>query len=147
MDVAGMFDVMPFAEHLGIEVTEAENGHAEGRLELEAVHSSNPDTLVAHGGVAYALADTVAGAAVISESGGISPTIDMRIDYLAPATGGELHAEADVARSGNSVATADVTVTDGEGRDVAQARGVFKTGGGDGTTAWDQGAERSDTSD
>ncbi|WP_255150978.1 PaaI family thioesterase [Halorarius halobius] len=136
MGVEWLFEHMPFAEHLGIEVTAAEDGHAEGRLPLRTEHSSNPERMVAHGGVAYALADTVGGAAVISEVQDVTPTIDMRIDYLAPATGDELHASADVTRLGNSVAAVDVAVTDGDGTDVATARGVYKTGGGEGETAW-----------
>jgi uncharacterized protein (TIGR00369 family) len=136
MGVEWLFEYMPFAEHLGIEVTTADGGHAEGRLELREEHSSNPNKLVAHGGVAYALADTVGGAAVISETEDVTPTIDMRIDYLAPATGGELRATAEVVRLGSSVATVDVSVTDGEGNAIASARGVYKTGGGGGGTAW-----------
>lgn len=136
MGVEWLFEHMPFAEHLGIEVTAAEDGHAEGHLQLDEVHSSNPEHMVAHGGVAYALADTLGGAAVISVVQDVTPTVDMRIDYLAPATGDRLEASADVERIGNSVATVDVVVTDGEGTDVATARGVYKTGGGDGETAW-----------
>ena len=148
MGVEWIFEYMPFAEHLGIEVTAAEGGHAEGRLTLREEHSSNPNTLVAHGGVAYALADTVGGAAVISEAEDVTPTIDMRIDYLAPATGDELLATADVVRLGSSVATVDVSVTSGDGTAIASARGVYKTGGGDGQTAWtDESAPGPETRD
>lgn len=137
MNLSKAFSQMPFNDHLGIELVEAEDGRAVGRLELAAEHSSNPETMIAHGGVTYALADTVGGAAVISANRKVTPTIDMRIDYLAPATGGELRAEAEVIRNGNSVATVTVDITDGEGRQIAAARGTFKTGGGDGETAWD----------
>ena len=50
---------MPFNDHLGIELLETGDGHVIGGLELESVHSSNPETFVAHGGVTYALADIV----------------------------------------------------------------------------------------
>ncbi len=46
----------------------------------------------------YSLVDTVGGAAVISQSGTVSPTVDMRIDYLAPATA-DLRTEAEVIRT------------------------------------------------
>ena len=59
MNVMEAFERMPFNDHLGIELLEAEDGRAVGRLELAAEHSSNPETLIAHGGVTYALADTV----------------------------------------------------------------------------------------
>lgn len=136
MDLAELFDRMPFNDHLGIELLEAADGRAVARLELEETHSSNPERLVAHGGVTYSLADTVAGAAVISANRTVTPTINMRIDYLSPATGGELRAEAEVIRDGNSVATVEVDVTDGEGSAIATARGTYKTGGGERGSAW-----------
>jgi uncharacterized protein (TIGR00369 family) len=135
MDLAEFLTGMPYARHLGIEVTAADDGHAEGRLSLGDEHSSVPGRRVGHGGVAYSLADTVGGAAVISLHWVPTPTVDMRIDYLAPATD-DLVAEADVIRNGDSVAVAEVTVRDTGGTDVATARGVFKTGRPDGETAW-----------
>lgn len=135
MDLESVFDEMPFANLLGIEVTTAEDGHAEGRLELAAEHSSVSWRVIAHGGVAYALADTVGGAAVISLHHRATPTVDMRIDYLAPATT-DLVASADVVRNGNGVAVVDVTVSDVDGTHVADARGVYKTGGGGGESTW-----------
>lgn len=142
MDPTEVFEWIPFARELGIEITEAADGHARGHLLLEDWHSSNPQGMVAHGGVAYSLADTVGGAAAVSVNDTITPTIDMRIDYLAPATGTELHAEADVVRNGNSVCTVDVTVTDGGETGIAEARGVYKTGGGDDETPWTAGVDR-----
>ncbi|MFO7925736.1 PaaI family thioesterase [Natronomonas sp.] len=136
MDVSEMFDRMPFNERLGIEVIDIGDGYAIGELELGVEHSSNPDRVIAHGGVAYALADTVAGAAVVAANMTVTPTIDMRIDYLAPATGGTLRAEAEIVRNGNSVATVEVTVTDDEKRTIAMARGTYKTSGVTGETAW-----------
>ena len=146
-DVAEIFDGIPFAEDLGIELTHAADGRAEGRLDLAARHTSNERTGVVHGGVTYSLADTVGGAAVYSAVGSSTPTptVDMRIDYLAPATGEALNAEADVVRNGNSVCTVDVTVTDGDGTRIAEARGVYKTGGGDDETPWTAGVDRSES--
>jgi uncharacterized protein (TIGR00369 family) len=126
----------PFLEHLGIQITKAEDGIAEGWIELEEYHSWSPDNMVVHGGVTYALADTVGGAAVISATESVTPTIDMRIDYMNPATGKELHASAEVLRVGGSVSIVDITVTDGEDKGIAECRGVFKSGGADGGTPW-----------
>ncbi|MFC7227061.1 PaaI family thioesterase [Salinirubellus salinus] len=144
MDPTEVFEWIPFARELGIEIAEAADGHARGHLSLEDWHSSNPQGMIAHGGVAYSLADTVGGAAAVSANGRITPTIDMRIDYLTPATGEELHAEADVVRNGNSVATVDVVVTDETDTHIAEARGVYKTGGGDDETPWTTGVDRSE---
>jgi len=136
MDLTDLFNGMPFNDHIGLQLLEAEDGHAVGELTLDDEHSSNTETMVAHGGVTYALADTVAGAAAVSSNYAVTPTVNMRIDYLAPATGGTLRAEADLLRDGDSLATAEVDVTDGDGTVVATARGTYKTGGGRGASAW-----------
>lgn len=127
MDIEGFFEGMPFADLLGIEVTEAADGHAKGRVEMRPELSWNEDRIVAHGGVTFTLADTVGGAALVSVVDQPVPTIDMRIDYLEAATG-DLRAEADVVRIGGEVGTVDVVVFDEEGTTVADVRGVYKTG-------------------
>lgn len=135
MGLPDVLNRMPFNDELGIKLVEAKGGHAVGELELSEKHSSNPNTIIAHGAVTYALADTIAGAAAASANFSLTPTIDMRIDFLAPATGGTLQAEAEVIRNGNNVAMVNVDVTDDE-RDIATAQGTFKTSGGDETSAW-----------
>lgn len=137
MDVSSLFEVMPFARFFGIEITAAIDGHAEGRLPFREEFRSSPTGDVAHGAVAYALCDTIAGAAVISLAESVTPTIDMRIDYLRPITD-DLEATADVRRLGDSVAVADVSVVDSGGT-VATARGAYKTGGYVEDTAWTGG--------
>ncbi len=145
MDVPSLFGHIPFNNHLGLEITSAENGTAAGHLELAPEHSSHPDQQIVHGGVTYSLADTVAGAAVVSLNHSVTPTIDMRIDYLAPAVGSALYAEAEVLRNGENVATVAVDVTDDDGTKIATARGVYKTGGGDGSSAWQAPDDSTDT--
>lgn len=142
MDVPSLFDRLPLVDHLDIEIDAAADGEATGHLDLRPYHSSRPDRMVAHGAVPYALADTVGGAAVLSTAGTVTPTVDMRLDYLAPATGERLEATASVVRVGSGVATVDVTVTDAEGDAVASGRAVYKTGGGEGETPWTDGTER-----
>lgn len=132
---------MPFAEHIDIEVEHAADGTAVGRLSLQQYHSSNRDSLVAHGGVPYALADTVGAAAVMSESGTVTPTVDMRMDYLAPATD-DIRAEAEVVRIGSSlgVARVELYAEDGEDTHVATAHGTYKTDTEDaGPSPWTEG--------
>ena len=63
MDIEAFFEGMPFADMLGVEVTEAADGHAEGYLEMREELSWNEDRVMAHGGVTFTLADTVGGAA------------------------------------------------------------------------------------
>ena len=136
MELTDLFNQMPYAKLLGIEVTEAEDGHAEGVLPFDDDLRSNPHGEVAHGGATYGLADTIGGAAVISLTQDVSPTIDMRIDYLAPAKT-DLHASAEVIRHGSSVAMARVEIEDADGTRVATAQGTYKTGGQGGENPWE----------
>jgi uncharacterized protein (TIGR00369 family) len=127
MDIEAFFEGMPFADLLGVEVTEAADGHAEGHVEMRQELSWNQDREMAHGGVTFTLADTVGGAALVSLNDQPVPTVDMRIDYLSAGTG-DLYAEADVVRNGSDVGVVDVSVYDEDDEHLADARGVYKTG-------------------
>ena len=135
MEITEYFNSSPFRELLDIEVTEAADGHADGRLDLSAKHSSSPTGMVAQGGVQFTLADTLGGAAAVSVEGRPTPTIDMRIDYLSPATT-DLVGEADVVRY-SSTAVAEVYVEDVDGKPVARAVGVYKVGDLSEDAPWD----------
>ncbi|MBB5189288.1 uncharacterized protein (TIGR00369 family) [Zhongshania antarctica] len=66
----------------------------------------NPDTGVIHGGAITALLDTCCGfaAATALDDLGLTPTIDLRIDYMRPATPGlTVYADAEVYRVTESV--------------------------------------------
>lgn len=132
---------VPYYDLLGIEITAVDEGHATGRLDLTEELSAAPGTEIAHGGAIASLADSVGYWAVSSaNSGALTPTVDLRLDYLSPGTD-DLVAEAEVTRNGESVGTVDVLVERaGDGETVALGRGTFKTGGGDGESAW-QGGE------
>ncbi|MFT4946301.1 MAG: hypothetical protein ACI8TL_000535 [Natronomonas sp.] len=135
-----LFNQMPYAKLLGIEVTDIDGGYAEGVLPFTDDLRSNPHGSVAHGGATYALADTVGGAAVISLAEDVSPTIDMRIDYLAPVKD-DIYATAEVIRHGSSVAMARIEIEDEDGTRVATAQGTYKTGGQGKNTDWNGGED------
>lgn len=80
-----------------------------------------------HGGVIAALVDLAGHAAIFVRHQRIAPTIDLRVDYLRPAPGGELFAHARVLRAGRSVARADVEIVDGDGNLIAVGRGAYST--------------------
>lgn len=143
MDPIGLFNEMPFARLLGIELTAAEDGHAEGRLHVTDDHATNPETGVVHGGATFALADTVGDAAIVSLAGELVPTVDMRIDYLAPATT-DVYAVADVLRNGGSLAVAAVELFDDSETHIATAHGAYKTAGASGANVWQDGHHPSD---
>lgn len=77
-----------------------------------------------HGGIIAAMVDIAAHAAVAVRLGGMAPTIDLRVDYLAPAQG-DLVATGKLLRLGRSIGRADVEIADSRGKIVAVGRGVF----------------------
>lgn len=126
----------PYYDTIGIKITEIEPGAATGHMPVTSAVSASPSTDIAHGGAVASLADSVGYWAVSAANEfATTPTIDIRVDYLAPATD-DLTATAVVSRNGASVGVADVEV---ETHDtvVATARGVFKTADGDGASAWE----------
>lgn len=136
-DVPDEFFAPPYYETLGIEITDVDDGTAEGRLPVDESVSAAPGEPVAHGGAIASLADSVGyWAASSANDFAVTPTVDLRVDYLAPATA-DLRAAGTAIRNGRSVGTVDVEV-EADGDVVATARGVFKTGGGSGGgSAWD----------
>ncbi|PAU84131.1 thioesterase [Halorubrum salipaludis] len=140
-DILDYFNRSPYRDLLDIEVTEAADGRAAGRLRFSEKHSSNRRRAIAQGGVAFSLADSVAGAAATALVGFPTPTIDFRIDYLAPATD-DLVATAEVVREGGETAVVDVEVVqpagdDADDRNVAVGRGVYKTSDLPDDAPWD----------
>lgn len=136
MGVREYFNRGPFRELVGIEITEAADGYAEGVLPLEEKHSSNRKNLIAQGGVAYTLADSVGGAAAVSLYEKPTPTIDFRIDYLNPGTD-DLYATGEVVRDGEETALVEVDVHDEAGTQIASGRGLYKTSGLTEEAPWD----------
>ena len=127
MDVLERFNEQyPFGAHLGVEVTHVEEGYVEGRIELDDHHSLSESTRLAHGAVAFGLADSLSAAALASVEGAPGPTLDVRIDYLRPATG-DIFGAAEVVRYGNDTGVVEVEMTDADDRRLATTRGVYKT--------------------
>ena len=88
----------------------------------------NPEGQYIHGGILAALVDLGADMSLYSRIGKGVPTIDLRVDYHAPARG-NLRVVGKVVRFGKRVSSAQAEVFDRDGRLVASGRGVFHTGG------------------
>jgi uncharacterized protein (TIGR00369 family) len=121
----------PFVGHLGMRVDsiqpDAVRLSMPYRPELAAV-----DDLV-HGGAITSLVDTAAMAAAWSVvEVGQAPrgtTVGLTVDFVAPARGAELTADATVRRRGRQLCFCDVDVADGHGRLVARGLVTYKLGG------------------
>jgi uncharacterized protein (TIGR00369 family) len=122
-------EALPYARELGMVFDEFGNGRAVLSMAYRDDLIGDPDTGVIHGGVVSALMDTCSGAAVLSHpTAPISTaTIDLRIDYMRPATPGQrLTAIAECYNVTRSVAFVRATTLDEDpDRPVATATGTF----------------------
>ncbi len=113
------------ARLLGIRPASMGDGRARFELTVREAHL-NPNG-VAHGGVIYSLADTAMGAALFSalERGQSCTTLEIKINYLAPVTSGELAAEASVVARTKRTGFLEARVLGDDGALVAVATGTF----------------------
>ena len=129
-DIARRFtEALPHCIALGMEMTSIGDGKAEIAMDYDERFIGDPQTGVIHGGAVSALMDTCAGAAVMSHEKAptTTATMDLRIDYMRPATPGQrITARATCYNVTRSVAFVRVLATDhDESRPVATATGTF----------------------
>ena|SRR3984893_11982226 len=87
----------------------------------------NPERRYTHGGVLAALVDLAADWAMVKMTGRGVPTVDLRVDYHAPAMPGDLTARGKVIRFGGQFSTAEASVFDAGGKLLASGRGTYFT--------------------
>ena len=113
----------------GMEVVEAAAGEVTVAMEVLDRHV-NLQGLV-HGGMLAILADTACGLSIRSamEAGRLHVTTDMDIHYLAPASPGRLLGRGKAVRVGRSLAFAEASIEDADGRLLARAQARFSVSG------------------
>lgn len=107
-----IFESVPFAKFMGIELVELERGKAVLRLSARDDLRRNGGML--HGGATASLIDTAAAFVIMTL---LSPeqtttTIDLTIHYLRPVITGQANAHARIVRSGRRIIIAAVDVFD-----------------------------------
>ncbi len=134
LDIARQFiSALPHAKMIGLRVDEIGPGRVMLTLPYDPRLIGDPATGVIHGGAVSTLLDTASGAAVVSHPAGpqVTATLDLRIDYMRPATPGQdIRARAECYHITRSVAFVRVTATDDdESRPVATGSGAFTLDG------------------
>ena len=115
----------PFNNWPGLQIRAAADGHVEVMTPWRDEFGSMPEKGATHGGILASILDTTCCYAVVSSTGKMASTVDLRIDYHGVAQKGPLRAEATIVRSGQRLATVDGEVFDERGRLVASGRGTF----------------------
>jgi uncharacterized protein (TIGR00369 family) len=122
-------EALPHSHALGMKVDSFGDGQAVLSMPYDRRLIGDPATGVLHGGAISALIDTASGASVMAHpSAPVSTaTLDLRIDYMRPATPGQtVTAHAHCFHITRTVAFVRVLATDDDtGRPVATGAATF----------------------
>lgn len=115
----------PFWSLLGMEIMGIKKGWAKIRLPFSEKLANGIG--VAHGGAIFSPADSAVGMAAVGllDKDETLSTLEMKINYMKPFTGGEMTAEAKIVHRGTMTAVGDVEVKDGKGHLIAKGLATY----------------------
>jgi uncharacterized protein (TIGR00369 family) len=119
-------DRAPFNAWLGLELQDWGHGTIALRLRTRPEVLGHAAINALHGGILASILDTACSMAVVTATGESVYTVDIRVDFLRPATAEIYTIQAKVARLGRTLATADAEVIAEDGQQVACGRAVLQ---------------------
>ena len=119
-------DRAPFNAWLGLELQDWGHGTIALRLRTRPEVLGHAAINALHGGILASILDTACSMAVVTATGESVYTVDIRVDFLRPATAEVYTIQAKVARLGRTLATADAEVIAEDGQQVACGRAVLQ---------------------
>ena len=122
---AGQKGLNPFMDFIGIEPAEIKSGYARFRMPVRPEYLQGAGKM--QGGLIVALADEAIAHAMVTtltaEEG--LTTIELKSNFLAAVSSGELIATASVFKKGSSLVIGDCLVTDGKGKSICRVSATF----------------------
>jgi acyl-CoA thioesterase len=114
----------PFIDLIALRLDESAHGKSRCSLQVEQKHFNSAGAV--HGAVLFALADTGMGKALYSalDDRALVATIEAKISFFKPVTGGLIVCESELINPGTSIASLESTLTV-DGTLVARACATF----------------------
>jgi len=122
---AGQKGLNPFLDFMGIETAELKDGYARFRMPVRPEHLQGAGKM--QGGLIVALADEAIAHAMmttLTPNEGLT-TIELKSNFLAAVSSGELNATATVFKKGSSLVIGDCLVTDDKGKSICRVSATF----------------------
>ena len=116
---------MPFYQFMGIHLTKLGWGRSEIRMGVGRKLTQQAG--FAHGGVSAALIDSAVGLALCTmiDYGSAFTTIDLQVNFIAPAKPGSLTARGRIIHKGKRTAVGDCQVSDEDGKLVSKGTATY----------------------
>jgi uncharacterized protein (TIGR00369 family) len=122
---AGRKGLNPFLDFLGITLSDLKDGYAEFRMPVRPEYLQGAKTM--QGGLIVALGDEAIAHAMMTQ---LNPdegltTVELKSNFLAGVSEGELIARASVFKKGQSLIIGDCLVVDDKGKNICRVSATF----------------------
>jgi acyl-CoA thioesterase len=122
---AGQKGLNPFLDFMGIQLDELKEGYAQFRMPVRPEYLQGAKSM--QGGLIVAMADEAIAHAMMTQllAGEGLTTIELKSNFLAGVSSGELIAVATVFKKGSSMIIGDCLVKDDKGKNVCRVSATF----------------------